>query len=55
MINKVDLILEEIEGLRKCLHELYIQKPCLKNQRILSISKRLDRKLNIVQKLLRIK
>jgi hypothetical protein len=51
MISKVDLILEEIEVLRKQLHELYIQKRSLKSLRILKMSKRLDRKLNNHQKL----
>jgi hypothetical protein len=55
MVNRMDMILEEIEVLRKRLQELYLQTESLRTQRIVRMSRKLDQKLNIHQKLLRTK
>jgi hypothetical protein len=55
MANNLDMVLEEIEVLRNRMHELYLQKRCLKNQEILKMSRKLDQKLNIHQKLMHFK
>lgn len=52
MVNKLDMILEEIEVLRRRLHDLYLQTQSLKNQKMVRMSRRLDQKLNIHQKLI---
>jgi hypothetical protein len=55
MVNDSDMVLEEIEFLRTRMHDLYLQTRSLKNQNLVRISKKLDQKLNIHQKLIRLK
>jgi hypothetical protein len=55
MVNSLDMALEEIEDLRKRMHDLYLQKRSLKNLNLLRMSKKLDQKLNIYQKIMRFK
>jgi hypothetical protein len=55
MVNSLDMALEEIEDLRKQMHDLYLLKRSLKNRNLVRISKKLDHKLNIFHKLMRFK
>jgi hypothetical protein len=55
MVNSLDMALEEIEVLRKRMHDLYLLKRSLKNQNLIRMSKKLDQKLNIFHKLIRFK
>jgi hypothetical protein len=55
MVNHMDTVLEEIEVLRNRMHELYLQTRSLKNKNLVRISKKLDQKLNIHQKLMHLR
>ena len=39
MVNNLNMVLKEIEVLRKRMHELYLQKRVLKNQNLVRTSK----------------
>jgi hypothetical protein len=53
MVNNLEIVLEEIEVLRNRMNKLYLQKRSL--QSLVGLSKKLDHKLNIHQKLMRLK
>jgi hypothetical protein len=55
MVTSLDMALEEIEVLRKRMHDLYLLERSLKTQNLVRMSKKLDHKLNIFHKLMRFK
>jgi hypothetical protein len=55
MVDHLDMVLEEIEVLRNRMQKLYLKHQSLTNQDLLRMSRKLDQKLNIHQKLIHFK